>query len=239
MVLPNRVLELDGSPDHGIRVRLFESNGKHVRYVCLSYCWGLTGCALKTASQNLDAHKNGIPFSHLSRTFQDAVVFTQWLGIRYLWIDALCIIQDSKRDRELESSRMASIYEHSYLTLSAAKAFQERIISPRTLHFGDSELFWECRSVTRCECNLKGTAKRRTKGWFASSLPEPRKVSYESETAELVYSEHHLTFATHRLPAIFGLAKNMSNGIPLGRYMAGNWEHDKAALLWHVRGEPE
>ena len=51
----------------------------------------------------------GIKFSDFARTFQDAVVVIRWLDIRYLWIDALCIIQDSKADWDRESAQMASI----------------------------------------------------------------------------------------------------------------------------------
>lgn len=58
----------------------------------------------------------------LPKTFQDAIVFTRQLNIRYLWIDSLCIIQDSKEDWELESAKIAAIYERITVTLSAAAA---------------------------------------------------------------------------------------------------------------------
>jgi hypothetical protein len=63
-----------------------------------------------------------IEYSSLPRTFQDAVLVARSLTIRYLWIDSLCIIQDDEKDWELESSRMASVYEGSHLTLSASAA---------------------------------------------------------------------------------------------------------------------
>lgn len=63
-----------------------------------------------------------IPFSDLPPLFQDAVIITRQLGLRYLWIDSLCIIQDSLRDWETEATKMASIYQNSYVTISATNS---------------------------------------------------------------------------------------------------------------------
>jgi hypothetical protein len=62
----------------------------------------------------------GLKFDDLARTFQDAVVITRHLGIRYLWIDTLCIMQDSKEDWAAEGCRMGKIYENSACTIAAA-----------------------------------------------------------------------------------------------------------------------
>ena len=63
-----------------------------------------------------------IPFRDLPPLFQDAIIITRQLGLRYLWIDSLCIIQDSLRDWETEAAKMASIYQNSYVTISATNA---------------------------------------------------------------------------------------------------------------------
>ena len=60
--------------------------------------------------------------SSLPLTIQDAITVTRQIGIRYLWVDALCIIQDSAEDKAIEISRMAKIYRQSYVTISAANA---------------------------------------------------------------------------------------------------------------------
>lgn len=62
-----------------------------------------------------------IPWTVLPLTFQDAVKFTRRLGYRFLWIDSLCIIQDSEDDWRAEASNMASVYSNSLLTIAAAK----------------------------------------------------------------------------------------------------------------------
>jgi len=63
-----------------------------------------------------------ISFNALPPLFQDAVIITRQLGLRYIWIDSLCIIQDSLRDWETESSKMGSIYQNSYITISATNS---------------------------------------------------------------------------------------------------------------------
>jgi len=66
----------------------------------------------------------GIDLETLPQTFRDAIKFTRALGVRYLWIDALCIIQrdDDLADWKLESGRMADYYRNSHLTLAVAWA---------------------------------------------------------------------------------------------------------------------
>lgn len=66
--------------------------------------------------------KLGIDVSKLPKTFQDAVFITRELGVRYLWIDSLCICQDDRKDWEVESSRMADVYAHAFVTISAARS---------------------------------------------------------------------------------------------------------------------
>lgn len=65
---------------------------------------------------------NAIPLDSLPQNFQDAVVTVRALGLRYLWIDALCIIQDSAKDWEIEAARMNDVYGSAYLTLVATSA---------------------------------------------------------------------------------------------------------------------
>jgi hypothetical protein len=66
--------------------------------------------------------KRNIPWNQLSKTFQDAITITRKLGIQYIWIDSLCIVQDDKEDWRAESSKMDSVYGNSYLTINASYA---------------------------------------------------------------------------------------------------------------------
>ncbi|KAK3377581.1 heterokaryon incompatibility protein-domain-containing protein [Podospora didyma] len=120
---PTRLIDV-GSQD-ATHVRLVETLSldllSHIPYVALSYCWG-TASVLKTTTANLEAAKKSIPLSSMPRTLQDAVAVTRRLHQRFLWVDAICIIQDSLEDWEIESSRMATVYRNAYLTLAAGTA---------------------------------------------------------------------------------------------------------------------
>ncbi|KAI0201420.1 HET-domain-containing protein [Astrocystis sublimbata] len=114
--LPTRVIDtaLLGGP-----VRLVARAARREQYVCLSHCWGQAQ-QLTTTSQTLESHMNGIDWDCIPATYKDTIVVCRKLGIRYVWIDSLCIIQDSVEDWERESSRMAEIYSNSYITIAAA-----------------------------------------------------------------------------------------------------------------------
>lgn len=90
-----------------------------------------------TLTLNLEERMRSIPMEILPRTFRDAVTITRNIGLRYIWIDSLCIIQDSKSDWEHESSLMADTYKNSYVTLAAesARNSHEGILNPRHLDF--------------------------------------------------------------------------------------------------------
>ena len=149
----------------------------------------------------------GIPSRELPQTFQDAITVTRRLQIRYLWIDSLCILQDSPEDWDHESVQMHHVYGNAYVTLAAddsrnssqglfrgrhsslatpsivvsawkealtqkfiviprrfwsesvaesplnrrAWVLQERYLSPRIIHFGETQILWECKSRDCCE----------------------------------------------------------------------------------------
>lgn len=97
--LPTRVLDL-GEGNGPIEVRLYETvTGQLDKYIALSYCWGKCG-NLVTTKATLKDRKEGIPWDSMPQTFRDAAEISRKLEIRYLWIDALCIIQDDASDWE-------------------------------------------------------------------------------------------------------------------------------------------
>ncbi|CAI6243901.1 unnamed protein product [Periconia digitata] len=104
---------------------LHEPEDQRLRYVCLSYCWGKqsgTSPMLKTTSESLDDFRIQIDWSRLPKTFQDAILFTRKLKIGYIWIDALCIIQDDAQDCAQEIGQMAEVYRNAFLTIAATDA---------------------------------------------------------------------------------------------------------------------
>ncbi|KAM5356542.1 hypothetical protein ACJ41O_003188 [Fusarium nematophilum] len=118
--LPKRVINI--GPESNDRIHVFEHDDttQHIDepYIALSHCWGKSHHLISTKA-TLSQWKKNIPFSDLARTFQDAVNISRKLGIRYVWIDSLCIVQDDKKDGEIEAAKMASIYNGAELVLSA------------------------------------------------------------------------------------------------------------------------
>ncbi|KAN0120056.1 Heterokaryon incompatibility protein (HET) domain containing protein [Hyaloscypha variabilis] len=119
--LPNRVLEiLTEGEELAIRLHISESEERG-SYAALSYCWGgPQRFTLKTMT--LNSMIRGIPLTILPRTILDAITVTRKLGMRFLWVDSLCIIQDSAEDKIHEISEMGDIYKNSSITIVAANA---------------------------------------------------------------------------------------------------------------------
>jgi hypothetical protein len=133
---PSRLLDV--RPDGAFStIRLVLQPPSPSDYVALSYCWGGPQL-LALKSMNLEAYSQSIRVSELPLTIRDAIAVTQALGIPYLWIDSMCILQDSAKDKATEIGQMAQIYRGAYLTLSAssASAVTEGFLDCRDHDFG-------------------------------------------------------------------------------------------------------
>ncbi|KAF4873432.1 Ankyrin-repeat domain containing transcription coregulator asaA [Colletotrichum siamense] len=120
--LPTRVLNV-GSEDR--EPFLFEGHGLKERYCILSYCWGLSGNAT-TTKNNFSHRKQGIPLESLPTLLRQAVIVARSLGYKYLWIDALCIIQDDADDWAREAAVMHELYSRADLALTSLVAADSR-----------------------------------------------------------------------------------------------------------------
>ena len=119
-VMPTRVIDV-GSGDGSVTPRLHQSRGNFGQWATLSHCWGLS-TTTRLTSATLDEKLEGIPMESLSRNFRDAIIVSRILGIQYIWIDSLCIIQDSTQDWLRESAKMGDIYKYSLVTIAATNA---------------------------------------------------------------------------------------------------------------------
>ncbi|KAF4414683.1 het domain-containing [Fusarium acutatum] len=120
--LPPRVLDL-GTPgitelDTGIK--LVSTVGQKDRYVCLSYCWGGT-IDIRLLRNRYHGYFRRIPWDILPQGYRDAIKLTRKVGIRYIWIDSLCIVQDDEDDWRQQASIMAQIFQNAYVTIAGTK----------------------------------------------------------------------------------------------------------------------
>lgn len=113
--LPRRIINIS-SPELWY---LEEGQDRKEDYVTLSYKWG--GCQkYTTTSLNLQQHQTEIPSHKLPLTFREAIGVARALGFQWIWIDALCIVQDLDTDKASEINKMDQIFRSSFLTLFAA-----------------------------------------------------------------------------------------------------------------------
>ncbi|KAL8795048.1 MAG: hypothetical protein Q9195_002496 [Heterodermia aff. obscurata] len=145
-ILPLRLLDLVPALNTDIiKLGSSESLPFHTVYATLSHCWG-GYCKTTLTTSSLATFQAGIHLHTLPKTFQDAVLLTRNLGIRYLWIDALCIVQDSNEEWSHEASLMGDIYANSSLTLSAPNSPD----SEGGLYHSRSPLsVWPCRIAAK------------------------------------------------------------------------------------------
>lgn len=123
--LPTRLLYVGQSgrwPTKDVRLVLTDTLSTKTKYTTLSHCWGppTVKPPLKTTRPLMKKFLKNISFSALPRNYRHAIAMTRKLGIDYIWIDSLCIIQGDAKDWEIESARMSTYYRGSYLTIGAA-----------------------------------------------------------------------------------------------------------------------
>ncbi|RAR11679.1 HET-domain-containing protein [Stemphylium lycopersici] len=117
--MPTRVLEISAEK---VRLRCDMANMAPFEYLALSHMWGTNHSQqLRLLEENLSTFKQDVPMRELetSSTFTEAIRVTRELGYRFLWIDSLCIIQDSKADWGHEAARMAIVYGNAVCNIAS------------------------------------------------------------------------------------------------------------------------
>lgn len=136
---PRFLLDLTSCGDG--QVRLIEL-GKVVDFAILSYCWGEKP-HYTTTSENLKDHLTGFPLNNLPRTIQCAIKVTRALGLQYVWVDALCILQDQDEETIIDEVRTAhEYYARGAIVIGAASAKHSDVdfLAPRDLPYREYEL---------------------------------------------------------------------------------------------------
>lgn len=231
----------------------------------------------------------------LSATFQHALSVTESLGHSFLWIDSLCIIQDSNHDLQLECSRMWEVYGNSYCTIAAtassdgseglfrehdaggpvpceikslwedftsnnpderaagyhfihdfefiesvdrsplcrrAWVTQERLLSPKIMHFGHNQIWWECRELCASETypqgiptQVDGSMKQKWDPLSVSTTARPENCYNAWRWCVEHYSNCLLPHPEDKLIAFAGVARQIGQALQncgeSGTYFAG------------------
>ncbi|RBR09922.1 hypothetical protein FVER53590_25669 [Fusarium verticillioides] len=294
--MPTRIIKIF---DSGKRIEIVERNSP-AAYAVLSYCWGgpqritLSKARVKNGQLSFET-------STLPQTLQDAVRVCGELGLSFLWVDALCIIQDVPEDKATEIGQMAKIYENSYVAIMASRAksveegflhprshfgadprspgfrlqyetkngrrgsvvlveescsqtyadplslrawaYQEFILSPRILDYGELRTTWICWADIN---PTDGFLSTPTSYWSRQRFQEIMSPSIESNsvsprqlwsTLVVCYMRSSITDPYDRLPALAGIAERL-NTIMKDEYIAGCWKSNiwLDLLWWHEDG---
>ncbi|KAF4634739.1 hypothetical protein G7Y89_g3367 [Cudoniella acicularis] len=278
-------------------------------------------------STNIESLREGLPLEKLTKTFRDSLAVTRALGIDYIWIDSLCIIQDSREDWARESKVMGEVYKRACCNIAAtgfkdglhgifverdrrvispikirserdskniksghyyildtamwnesvvdaplnerAWVFQERLLSPRIIHFTGKQLFWECKQKQACEAYPGGIPLSEwsekmddRSGRVSQSLRYKQLSPIDNSQLLEAYKNHssgeiedaiwdfwnmtvrnftsfRLTRGSDKLIALSGVANDMKQFFKY-EYLAGIWEKNLAhQLLWQKQNLPK
>ncbi|KAI1110430.1 HET-domain-containing protein [Nemania sp. NC0429] len=289
---PTRLIELTASGPRLVETR---DHVPHGPYATLSHRWGGSNIRTCTSRTKRDLEA-GIGPAFLTQTFRDALHAIERLGIRYIWIDSLCIIQDSTEDWTREALTMGKVYRHACINLAATQAesgetglyaprnpdvmssgpfridngvlsgvfvavedalganwgywdrevqlaplnsrgwvMQERVLSPRVVHFAAGQVFWDCAGLTASEAvpgGLRTPGKAMWIGYKQSSslfIPDPDEAVREAIFGEWAFI----------LIALAGIAEHLHSVLGY-EYLSGLWSRQlELQLCWFIaRKEP-
>ncbi|KAK0384150.1 hypothetical protein NLU13_8239 [Sarocladium strictum] len=319
---PTRLLRLDSSQTFHLVTG--DECPPNVQYVALSYCWGTKPVErlLRLLESTVESLRLEQPIDNLPKTFREAMSVAQRFSVDYIWIDRLCIFQDSPDDWKREASAMQDVYRNAVFSIAALgamdddaglfferdpdeiaptiihfklaedgeeKAFrfglekgwswrlsfeneplvqrswvvQERLLAPRTLHFGSKQLFWECHEASCCEMHPHNVYcsdgfddieemdrppgspylwKQLLDAPDRNQVSEPyEQLFFDWASYTQYYVSRQLTVPSDKLTALSGLANDMRAKLCQlkpgpHRYLAGHWEEKlMETLVWNVR----
>ena len=139
--LPTRLLEIGSKGEANVILRDIVDASKVARlpreylFAALSYCWGSPNANVRLLKANMEEFRRGIALANLPATIQDAIYVVRAMGLQYIWIDALCIIQDDRDDQKRELQKIEAIFAGAQVVLSAAVAdsCHKGFLQPRNL----------------------------------------------------------------------------------------------------------
>ncbi|KAF4943302.1 hypothetical protein FSARC_14956 [Fusarium sarcochroum] len=216
--LPSRLLDVRSALERGQARLVFPSETPEAfdttpRYATLSHCWGTEGANehIVLLTQNVEARRvEGAAWNTLPKTFQDAFKIAAWLGLDWLWIDSMCIIQNSPSDWQKEASVMDRVYMNAEVNISAdwgkdsqAGCFSKRNeidIVPLEFANSSSERAWIV--TTEDAFSWMGSAPSLSRAWIHRERQLARRILHFTKN-ELVWEccgQGRACFASETMP---------------------------------------
>ncbi|CAI6333809.1 unnamed protein product [Periconia digitata] len=312
---PKRLVDIDTGSRDMIRVVNTAKHGIRGPYATLSHCWGKTRFLVLLPDNEALLMGKGISTSELALNFRESIEVARSIGMKYIWIDSLCIMQGPRGDFVEQGQFMHKVYRSSYCNIVAADSadsegglfrernpsdivpatyeaddesrfekgtwrildenlwnkellgspiytrawvFQERMLSPRLLHFTKSQIFWDCSTLSACEAIPKGlphavdrhaVVDRHWRGRLNETVDDPNSPpligpnadSLENfwKTALLRYTKCNLTDQKDKRVAIWSVAKLVRDALqrkgPGEEYGGGLWARNlHEQLAWRA-----
>ena len=115
---PTRLLHIRNSDPLSVHLVIGDEIPKHAKYFTLSHCWGDIKM-FKLLESNIEELKEAVPIDKLPRTFQECIEFVSSTDFRYVWIDSVCIVQDSETDMRAQFPLMSRVYPGAICNIAA------------------------------------------------------------------------------------------------------------------------
>ncbi|KAK2934903.1 Heterokaryon incompatibility [Fusarium oxysporum f. sp. vasinfectum] len=181
----------------------------YLAYWTLSHRWGDPELIQQLSQSTENQLRSGMGVSDLSPTFRDACLLVRRMGYEYIWIDSLCIFQDSLSEWQQEAKAMVHsqhlddergfgvgpwvFFNDSIWTDDVASTplstrgwvVQERFLAPLGLYFTENQIYWECLETTVCESDPSGELQILAKDWH---LRPPIQTVYKAAGREIARS---------------------------------------------------
>jgi hypothetical protein len=212
--IPTRLLAIS---ENRIRLRCRSEVRDTPEYATLSHCWGKEQFTTLT-KHNVAEFETCVPDEALSKTFTDAIAVARRVGLDYIWIDSLCIIQDDPSDWAREAASMSLIYGSSSLNIAASGAINgtfgcfPQIGRPVpchvALHFEGHPVPYRCLPADLLDRSLTNMPLM-SRGWaLQERILAPRNAHF---TFTQVFWECHQKVACETFPDELPLSLRDSN----------------------------
>ncbi|KAK2773887.1 heterokaryon incompatibility protein [Colletotrichum kahawae] len=222
--LPKRLIQVQNEDLAEEDVRLYQTKeGELGNYVALSYVWGGPQ-KITTTHSNLAQHLAAISVKSLGKSIRDAITFVRALGIKYVWVDALCIVQDG--DKIDEINNMGQIYRDAWLVIAAEASHK---VEQGFLQE------WPVRRSPTFNINLPNGRSVRAAAQSHGKTDDNDLPSLILAWYDITweYAGRQLTVWHDRLPALAGVAAQFAAFIGPENYLAGLWKpYIVSQLAW-------